>query len=122
MTRKYYLELAPSLLLAVGIVVSTFIAVMAAESGWLVLAGPLGLALTVVSADMLDSRLRGESAGPSGVALIFGITFLLAGVIVALRDPSLVKMLIPVIGSTAGVTILLRSKGGRKPCRSYINQ
>jgi hypothetical protein len=118
MTRKYWLDLGPSLLVGVGIVVSTLIAVLAAESGWLILAGPLLLALTVVSADVLGSRLRGESSGPSRAALLLGGSFLLAGVIVTLRDPSLVKTLIPVIGAASWVTLLVSPEGRRKPCRA----
>ena len=117
MTRKYWLELGPSLLVAAGIVAATFVAVLAAKSGWLVLAGPLLLALTVVGADVLGSRLRGKSSRPSWTALLLGGSFLLAGVIVALRDPSLVKTLIPVIGVTTWPALMLRPGGPRKPCR-----
>jgi hypothetical protein len=117
MTRKDWLDLGPSLLVGAGIVVSTLIAVLAARSGWLILGGPLVLALAVVSADVMDSRLRGESSGPSRAALLLGGAFLLASAIVALRDPSLVKMLIPVFGAAGWVTLLLRPGGRRKPCR-----
>jgi hypothetical protein len=116
MTRKYWLGLSPSLLVGAGIVVSTLIAVRAAGSGWWVLAGPLLLALAVVSADLLDSRLRGESSGPSWAALILGGAFLLAGSIVTHRDPSLVKTLIPVLGTASWVTLLLRPAGRRRTC------
>lgn len=117
MTRKYWLRLGPSLLVGAGTVVSTFIAVLAAESGWLVLSGPLLLALAVVSADIWDSRVRRESSGPSVAALILGGAILLAGLIVTLRNPSLVKTLIPVIGGTSYVPLLVRSEGRRKACR-----
>lgn len=117
MTRKCWFNLGPSLLVGVGILVSTLVAVLAAESGWMVLAGPLLLALAFVGADMLDSRQRAESAHPSPGALILGGAILLAGLIVTLRDPSLVKTLIPVIGPTVWVTLLLRPDGRRKVCR-----
>jgi len=116
MTRKYWLDLGPSLLVGVGIIVSTLIAVLAAESRWLVLAGPLVLAMTVVSADVLDSRLKGESSGPSWAALLLGGSFLLAGLIVTLSDPSVVKTLIPVTGAAAWVSLLLRPERRRKKC------
>jgi hypothetical protein len=115
MTRKYWLKLGPSLLVGVGIIVSTLVAVLAAKSAWLVLAGPLLLALVVVIADVLASRLRGETSGPSAAALILGGSFLLAGLIVALRDPSLVKELIPIIGAGSWVT-LLRRPDDRRTC------
>ena len=117
MTRKSWLALGPSLVLAAGIVVSTLAAVLAAGSGWLVLAGPLLLALAVVGADVLDSRLRGRSSGPSPAALVLGGAFLLAGLIVALRDPALVKTLVLVLGPMSWFTLLLRPEGRRKPCR-----
>jgi hypothetical protein len=117
MARKYWLELGPSLLVGAGIVAATFVAVLAARSGWLVLAGPLLLALTVVGADVLSSWLRGKPSRPSWIALFIGGSFLLAGLIVALRDPSLVKTLIPIIGVTAWPTLLLRPGSSRKTCR-----
>ncbi len=61
MDRRPWLELAPSLLLASGIVLSALVAVRTASPGWMVLAGPLVLALAVVGADLLTSRLRGEA-------------------------------------------------------------
>ncbi len=122
MTRKYWLDLGPSLLIATAIVVSTLIASLAARSGWLVLASPLLLALAVVGADVLNSRLRGNPSGPSRASLILGGAFLLAGWIVAQSDPTLVKTLIPVSGAAAWVTLLPRSRHRRKPCRaSSIN-
>ncbi len=117
MTRKYWLDLGPSLLVGAGVIVATLIAVLAAESGWLVLAGPLLLALAVVSADVVNSRLRGRASSPSWSALFLGGSFLLAGFIVALRDPNLVKPLIPTLGAAAWVTLFLRPEGRRRTCR-----
>jgi hypothetical protein len=118
MTRKSWRALGPSLVLAAGIVVSTLAALLAARSGWLVLAGPLLLALAVVGADVLDSRLRGRSSRPSRAAFLLGGAFLWAGLIVALRDPGLVKTLVLVLGPMSWVTLFLRAEGRRRPCRS----
>lgn len=118
MIRRHWSVFGPSLVVAAGIIVATLVAVLAAESGWLVMAGPLLLGLAVVSADVLGSRLKGEPSGPSWAALLLGGTFLLAGVIVALREPGLVKTLIPTIGSSAWVILFLsRPDGRRKACR-----
>jgi hypothetical protein len=118
MMRKYWLDLSPSLLVGAAIVVSALITVRAADSGWWVLTGPLLLALAVVSADALGSRIKGESSGPSWAALILGGALLLAGLILTLRDPGLVKMFIPGIGAAGWVTLLLlRPEGRRKTCR-----
>lgn len=116
MKQKFWPALGPSLLVGAGIIVSTFIAVQTAESWW-VMIGPLVLAGTVVGADVMGSRLRGESSAPSWGALLLGVAFVLASVIVALRDPSLVKTFVAVIGPAAWVTVLLRPEGPRKTCR-----
>jgi len=110
MTRKHWVDLSPSLVVGAGIIVSTLVAVLGTESGWSVLASPLLLALTVVSADVLHSRLKGRSSGPSWAALLLGGAFLLAGMIVG-RDPSLVSTLIPICGSAAWITLLLHPEG-----------
>jgi hypothetical protein len=117
MSRKYWIELGPSLFVGVGILLSTLLAVLTAESRWMVLTAPLVLALTAVGADALNSRLRGESWGPSWPALLLAGAFLATGLIVALRDPGLVKMLIPVIGAGAWVPIARRPGDRQKPCR-----
>jgi hypothetical protein len=105
MTRNRWLDLTPSLLFAVGMVLAKLISARAAEHRWLVLAGPLFLALAIVSADMLASRLRGKSSGPSWAALLMGSSCLLASLIVTLRDPSLVKTFIPVIGIASWISL-----------------
>jgi len=116
MNRKHWLDLGPSLLVGAGIIVATLITKRAPESGWWVLSGPLLLALAVVSADGWGSRLRGDSALPSRAALILGGAFLLAGSIMTLRDPSLVKTFLPVLGVASWGTLLLRPED-RKACR-----
>ncbi|MFZ6658974.1 hypothetical protein [Undibacterium sp. TJN19] len=108
MTKKYWFGLGPSLLLGAGIVISTLIAVLAEESRWLVLAAPLLLTLAVISADVLESRLRKKSSTPSAAALIFAVAFLLAGVILAFSDPESLKTFMPILGVAAWVTLLLR--------------
>jgi hypothetical protein len=117
MRRKVWRDLSSSLLVAVGILVSTFVASRAAGSGWLVLTGPFLLALTIVGADALNARLRGESSGPSWAALLMAGSCLLAGLIVTLRDPAVVKTLMPIIGMAAYVTVL-RPESGSKTCRN----
>lgn len=116
MTRKSA-ELGPALLVGGGIIVATAIAMWAAESGWLVMAAPLVLALAGVGADVLGSRLRGAPSGPSPASLLLGGTLLLTGAIVTLRDPGLVKILIPVVGSAGYVTLLFRPDRRRQACR-----
>jgi hypothetical protein len=105
MTGKYWLGLGPSLLVGLGIIVATFVAVRAAGYGSWVLAAPLVLALAILGADMLASHQRGSSSGPSWAALFLAGACLLAGLIVTLREPSLVSSFIPVIGITSWIAL-----------------
>jgi hypothetical protein len=118
MTGKHWGDLGPSLVLGAGILISTLLAVRTAPFGRWVLSGPLFLALTVVGADLFRSRLQGRSSSPSWAALLLGGAFLSAGAIVALREPRLVTTLLPITGSAAWVTLVLRRpEGGCEACR-----
>jgi hypothetical protein len=116
MPRKDLLDLGPSLMVAAGIIGSTFIAVRAAGAGGWVLAGPLLLALAVVGADAWGCRRRGGPARPSWAAVILGGSFLLSSLI--LGDPGLVKDSLPVLGTVAWIT-LLRPGSRRRTCGSF---
>jgi hypothetical protein len=118
MARKTWIELGPSLMAGAGIIVSTLTASLAAKAGWLVMAGPLVLALAVVGADLLASRLQGRSSDPSPAALLLGVSFLVAGAIVASRDPGLVKPLLPTFGIMGWVALRPSFQRRRQPCGS----
>ena len=115
MSRKHWTELAPSLVLASGIVLSTLVAVLPMAPGWRVGAGALLLTLSILGADMLSSRLRGESPVPSPVAIVVASAYLVTCGIVALRDPALIAMLIPILGGGASA-ILLPRRGRSGAC------
>jgi hypothetical protein len=116
MKRNRWFDLGPSLLVGSGIILSTLAAVRAAGSGWPVLTGPLVLALAVIGADVLNSRLRRGSSWPSGAALILGAGFVVAGSLVAAGEPGLVATLIPIVGAGAWVTILQRPEARCRAC------
>jgi hypothetical protein len=117
MRRRVWLDLGPGLLLGAGIVASTLVAKLAAESAGLIAAGPL-LVLAVVGSSVLASRLRGGSSGPSPAALISGGACLLAGLVLTLGDPRLLDTLLPVIGAAGWVSLLPRAEGRRTMCRN----
>ncbi len=116
MTRKYWLHLSPSLLVASGIIVGSLVAVRTDQTGWMALAGPLVLALAVVSADIVNSRLRGKSSGPSAASLLLAGGFMLASSILASSNPGVVKTLIPIMGAGSWAVLLLPSDK-RETCR-----
>lgn len=114
MARKLRIDLGPALMVGVGILVSTFVAALA--TAWWVLAAPVLLALAVVGADVVRSRLRGMTSGPSPTALLLTGAILLAGLSVTLRDPALVKTLLPLVGAAAWAVLLPHSRNRRTPC------
>ena len=114
MPSRYWPNLTPSLLMAAGILLATYVAGLTEKSGWLVLVGPLLLSLTILAADVLRSRLRGKPFGPSMVALLLAGSFLVASLIV-IHNPAMVKMLIPINGA-AGWVALQRPNKRRNPC------
>jgi hypothetical protein len=116
MTRKYWLSLTPSLLIALGILASSYVAVHTAKSEWLILAAPLLLSVAILLADVWDSRLRGNLSGPSPAALLLASAFFLACLSVSLSEPDMVKTLIPILGAASWVTLQPHKKQ-RKTCR-----
>jgi predicted PurR-regulated permease PerM len=113
MTRKYWLDLAPGLLIGAGITAATLVAARA--TGTWALAGPLLLAFAVVGADIVQSRLRARVPRPSAAALIFAVAFPLAGWIVMSSDPTVVRSLVPLMGAASWVA-LLRPQSQRTRC------
>lgn len=120
MNIKNAFRLGPHLLLGAGIIAASIVALLTEQYGWWVLSAPIVLAFTMMTADMVDARARGESSGPSVEAMILGGTFVLAGAIVAFGDPSLVKMLIPTVGAGSAAVLLQRPRiecrGERRTC------
>lgn len=106
MKHARLMGLVPSIILALGILVSTGVATITSASGWLALAGPLVLALAMAGAGMVDYRLNGSAPDKLRGALLLGAIFLLAGAILALRDPSRVAVLLPILGGAAVVPLV----------------
>lgn len=116
MSKTHWLDHGPNLVVGAGIVLSTLVAAFTADYGWWVLSGPLLLVLAFLSADVMQSRRKGAAPGISPETLILGAVFVLAGLIVALRDPALLMSFIPIMGAAAWVTIFLRPGGPRRGC------
>ncbi len=106
MQRRH--SLIPALMLAAGMLLSCMLAVQ--RSDWLVLAAPFALAFSVLAGDALDGRLRGLPPRPSPSAMILAASFLLASLIVALKDPGLLKGLMPLLGTLAAATLPWRGR------------
>lgn len=107
MSRNHWRSLAPSLIVATGVLASALLAGVTAGAGFWVLSGPLLLALSVVTADSLQARLRGLAPRPSPAALILGATCVLAAAILMLRNPGHIATLLQIMGPAIWVTRFL---------------
>ncbi len=96
--------LVRSLILVVGIITATMISLRTSESGWLVLAGPLVLACSIVLASVVGHRADSRKSLAAG--LILGTSVVLASaIVVTLADPARVATLMPILGG-AGVVVV----------------
>lgn len=118
MTRRFWLNLGPALLVAFGILVGTLAAKFTAGFGWWVMTGPALLAVSVVCAELFQARLRDKPLSPSFAVLMIAGAFLAAGAILALYTPESVALMIPVIGAACFVPVS-RSWGDRRVRRQY---
>jgi uncharacterized integral membrane protein len=113
--KRWLLDLAPGLLVGLGLIAASLIATLTLERGGWILAGPLVLALALLGADMAESRRRGSSLRPSFTAMILACTILISSLIVTTRDPRLLLTFLPVIGVTLWFPLFYQPR--RAPCR-----
>ena len=95
------------LLLASGILCSTWICVQTEGYGMLVLSGPVFMILVLFSAIFVEKC----SSIPSSIyirnGVVSGLALLLAGVILAIKDPVLMTQFMPISGSIVAFSIIL---------------
>ncbi len=93
------------IILAAGIVSSTVVAILTSGSRWLVLAGPLLMAIAIFAVGAIDHRSFGASRARLWTALILGGALFLASLILAQRDPALVASNLPIFGGVSAVLV-----------------
>jgi uncharacterized membrane protein len=113
MTRKDALALVPTLIVGVAIVVSTFIMVRTRHSAWQGLAGPLLLASSVVVADVLTLRLRGDYSGPTRAGLTAAVAIAISGLVLIGMNVKTADMFIPLCW------IAVMPRGRRRVCGNF---
>jgi hypothetical protein len=107
------LRLAPSLLLAAGILISTYLAVHALPAS--TLAAPLLLAMTVIGASVVDAAARDRRVRPSIVALIVALIIPAAWLFMDGCEPRVLAAMLPSFGM-AGWAALLPASPRRTCC------
>jgi len=116
MIRKTQLDIVAGLMLACGVLLAALVARSGADSAW-ALTAPLLLSLTVLATDMIVSHLRGAPLRPTPAALFLAASFLIAGLMVGLHDPQAVGALIPILGASCGVPLVLGRRRSTRECR-----
>ena len=114
--RRPLRSLAPSILLATGIILASAVAALTPLTAWPVMAGPFLLSAAIVGADMLRSRLRGAAPIPSWCGVLLAGAFFAACGLVAFADARQVAVMIPILGGSASTPLLLNT-GRRGECR-----
>jgi hypothetical protein len=112
MDQRQLALLAPSFLIAAGILLSTGLA--ATGSDWLIVVAAVLFGGCILAADLFSARLRGQRQRLSAAALAMCAAFLSICALVGLRNPKDVVLMIPVIGSAAVVPML---SSRRQACR-----
>lgn len=107
------LRIAPNLLLAAGILLSTYLAMHTLQAS--TLAAPLLLALTVLGASVLDAAARGQRARPSIAALIVTLIIPAAWLFMDGCEPRVLAAMLPSFGM-AGWAALLPASPKRTRC------
>lgn len=100
-----------SVLLAGGVVAATLASMALAQAGWMVMAGPLLMVLTLLGAALRSKRYLGTSRKVLGLALVAGAALVVATAIVAAARPASVPALMPVLCSGAAYPILASLSG-----------
>ena len=99
-----WLRLSPALLLALGILLTSWMS--AALPAHLYLVAPAVLALFVVAASALARRVQAVPRTHLLGALVYALAILAGSALTALKDPALVSDLLPILGASAVVVIL----------------
>ncbi len=95
----------PILLLAVGVIASTIAAWLLSYSTWLTLIGPAVMAVTLIGAGAWIPQPDVVRHQAIQRAIILGASVLLASAIVVLKDPTLVALVMPIIGGGAAAAV-----------------
>ena len=109
-------SLLPSIVLAIGILASSAIAKQTTDSGWMVLAGPLIMVVSVVIASVLGTRLTGTNTSTFRIALMLGALTVVTAGILWFRDPARLAEAMPMLGVAVAFPFILKPRGGRDRC------
>ena len=106
-------NLGPALFFAAAILVASALVKAAPHASWAAVASPALLVLALLGADLFQRR----RFQPSPIVLILAASFLVACGLLASRGLDQLASMIPILGSSVMLPILLRAEGPRPSCR-----
>lgn len=112
MKRLTLTRLIPSILIALGIIAASVVARYGVDVGLPLWCGVAVLALAVIAACIVDTRLHDNVRGTSILVRAVVGAILVAVTLLFLDDPTRLRQMIPILGATAWVSLLQRP---RKP-------
>ncbi len=107
--------LIPSLILATGVILATYVSRSAHATVWKIPAAAALMALAVIGADALHALLLGGRCAVSLASVLLGSGFVLAGLIC--RVPALTSQLIIALAGIGWVLFLSPARVRNTPCR-----
>ena len=113
MTRQSIIRLIPSLLIALGIIVASLIARFGVDAGWPLWTSVLVLAISIIAACVVDSRLHDNAPATSVLVRAVVGAILVAVTLLFLDDPTRLRQMIPILGAVAWVSLLQRPANPR---------
>ena len=114
--RTIWKDLLPSIVLAIGILASSAVAKQTTESGWMMIAGPLIMVLSVVVASVLGTRLTGTGTSTFRTALMLGAVIVVTAGILWYRDPARLAEAMPMLGVAVAFPLILKPRGRGDRC------
>ncbi len=106
-------NLGPALFLAAAILVASALVKATPHASWTAVASPALLVLALLGADLFQRR----RFLPSPSVLLLAASFLVACGLLASRGLDQLAAMIPILGSSVMLPLVLRAEGRRPACR-----
>jgi peptidoglycan/LPS O-acetylase OafA/YrhL len=106
-------NLRPALFLAAAILAASLLVKVAPHAAWAAVASPALLVVALLGAELVQRR----RFVPSPIALTLAAAFVAACVLLASDTPEHFAAMIPILGSSVMLPIVLRAEGRRPSCR-----
>ncbi|HEY4356267.1 MAG TPA: hypothetical protein VGN16_11005 [Acidobacteriaceae bacterium] len=118
MKRNSWIELGPSLLVAAGILLSSFIEVRTEKLGLWAFAAPVVMGLAIVCGVLLDPRLRGRSSRRLWLALLAACWSLVVAFMLTTGNGHSARVFLPSMGAVMWAALLSGQRRRRNCCET----